>query len=86
MFINYTMRSGAGHTLLNSMERIGSQPIVAHVQDESSFDVINRYRRKLVGEICRQTKPGTSIKYTIIVMFSQFFYFTLKLSVRQCSM
>ena len=58
IFCEFFSFLGAGHTLRYAMEMIGSRPVVPHVQEASSFDVINRYRRELVGEICRQTKPG----------------------------
>jgi len=40
------------------MSVIGSEPIVTHVQEAASYDAINKFRRELVGEICRETRPG----------------------------
>ncbi|XP_076807221.1 collagen alpha-6(VI) chain-like isoform X3 [Clavelina lepadiformis] len=48
---------GAGYMSRSALQMIGSEFVVPHVQDISSYDVINNFRRDLVGEICRETKP-----------------------------
>nr|CAB3232764.1 collagen alpha-6(VI) chain-like [Phallusia mammillata] len=53
----YVFAIGAGDTWTSALQVIGSAPVVTHVQEAASYDAINRFRRDLVGEICRETKP-----------------------------
>lgn len=44
---------------------MATEPIVSHVTDSASYDGINTVRKKLVVEICKETKPGTGLMHNI---------------------
>nr|XP_018671382.1 collagen alpha-6(VI) chain-like isoform X2 [Ciona intestinalis] len=53
----YVFAIGVGNTWRSALEIIGSEPVVTHVQEGASYDAINNFRRDLVRNICRETKP-----------------------------